>query len=194
MCGGGGGSDGRIKDTVAQKKLAQIAAKRFNLYQKHFVPLEQQFMSDVFALRSPGAFQNVEGYVNAITTPEYQNARGQLEQNLFSRSIDPSSGQFQNASAAITEAQQRGSALGTTEALSGQTDRFYQGIQNIVALGEGQAGDVMSGLGDIGTIAAARAQESARTAFTKSTAGQQMLGSAAGIGLGTYMMTGGGGT
>mgnify|MGYP003325431720 CR=1 FL=1 len=41
-------------------------------------------MSDVFALRSPGAFQNVEGYVNAITTPEYQNARGQLEQNLFS--------------------------------------------------------------------------------------------------------------
>ena len=86
MCGGGGG-DGKIKDTAAQKALAKIAAKRFNLYQQHFVPLEQQFMSDVFALRSPGAFQSVEGYVNAISTPEYQAARGQLEQNMFNPSF-----------------------------------------------------------------------------------------------------------
>lgn len=189
MCGGGGG-DGRIKDTAAQKALAKIAAKRFNLYQKHFVPLEQQFMSDVFALRSPGAFQSVEGYVNAISTPEYQAARGQLEQNMFNQGVDPSSGKFQSGSAALTKAQQRGMALGQTEALSGQTDRFYQGIQNIVALGEGQAGEAMSGLGDIGDIASRRAQEGARTAFAKGTAGQQMLGSAAGIGVGAYMMGG----
>jgi len=187
MCGGGG-SDGKIKDTAAQKALAKIAAKRFNLYQQHFVPLEQQFMSDVFSLRSPGAFQSVEGYVNAISTPEYQQARGQLEQNLFAQGSDPSSGQFQGKSAAITKAQQRGMSLSTSEALSGQTDRFYQGIQNIVALGEGNAGETMSGLGDIGDIASRRAQETARTAYAKNTAGQQMIGSAAGIGLGAYMM------
>ena len=184
---GGGGGDGRVKDTAAQKKLAQIAAKRFNLYQKHFVPLEQQFMTDVFNLRSPGEFQNVEGFVSAVQNPEYQNARNQLEEQAFSAGVDPSSGQFQSASTAITEAQQRGSALGTTEALSGQTDRFYQGIQNIVALGEGQAGDSMSGLGDIGDIAAQRAHASAKTAFAKRQIGTTAIGTGVGLGAGYWL-------
>ena len=38
----GGGGSTQIKDTAAQKKLASIAAQRFNLYQKYYVPLENQ--------------------------------------------------------------------------------------------------------------------------------------------------------
>ena len=49
MCGGGGsGGPASVKDTAAQKKLAEIAARRFNLYQQYFVPLENQYIQDVF--------------------------------------------------------------------------------------------------------------------------------------------------
>ena len=34
MCGGGDSGPATIKDTAAQKKLAELAAKRFNLYQQ----------------------------------------------------------------------------------------------------------------------------------------------------------------
>ena len=178
MSGGGGSTE--IKDTPAQKSLARIAAQRFNLYQQYFVPLENQFISDVFAMRSPSAYKNVEGFVNAIQQPEFQKARQQLEQQQFQQGIDPTSGQFRGVSEQFTQTQARGMGLGTAEALSGQTDRYYQGLQNIIALGEGQAGQTMSGLADVADIARRRATAEAKTDFAQSS----MLGEVAGTGLG----------
>ena len=36
----GGGGSTKIKDTASQKALANIAAKRFNLYQQYYVILK----------------------------------------------------------------------------------------------------------------------------------------------------------
>ena len=52
MCGGGDSGPATIKDTAAQKKLAELAAKRFNLYQQYFVPLENQYIADIFSFQS----------------------------------------------------------------------------------------------------------------------------------------------
>lgn len=178
MSGGGGSTT--IKDTPAQKSLAKIAAQRFNLYQQYFVPLENQFISDVFAMKDPSAYESVEGFVNAIQQPEFQKARGQLEQQAFQQGIDPTSGQFRGTSQQFAQTQARGMGLGTAEALSGQTDRYYQGLQNIIALGEGQAGKTMSGLADVADIARQRSTAEAKTEFARSS----MLGEVAGTGLG----------
>lgn len=175
-----GGGSTKIKDTAAQKSLARIAAQRFNLYQQYFVPLENQFISDVFAMKSPSSYKNVEGFVNAIQQPEFQKARQQLQQQQFQQGVDPTSGQFVGRGQQFTETQARGMGLGTAEALSGQTDRYYQGLQNIIALGEGQAGQTMSGLADVADIARRRSTAEAQTQFGKS----QMLGEVAGTGLG----------
>jgi hypothetical protein len=160
----GGGGSTKIKDTPAQKSLARIAAQRFNLYQQYFVPLENQFISDVFTMKQP----------------EFQKARGQLEQRAFQQGVDPTSGQFRGTSQQFAQTQARGMGLGTAEALSGQTDRYYQGLQNIIALGEGQAGKTMSGLADVADIARQRSTAEAKTEFARSS----MLGEVAGTGLG----------
>ena len=163
-----GGGSTKIKDTAAQKSLARIAAQRFNLYQQYFVPLENQFISDVFAMKSPSSYKNVEGFVNAIQQPEFQKARQQLQQQQFQQGVDPTSGQFVGRGQQFTETQARGMGLGTAEALSGQTDRYYQGLQNIIALGEGQAGQTMSGLADVADIARRRSTAEAQTQFGRS--------------------------
>ena len=90
----GGGGSTKIKDTAAQKSLARIAAQRFNLYQQYFVPLENQFISDVQALKEPSNFENVASFVNAIQQPEFQEQRRQLTQQAFQQGVDPTSGQF----------------------------------------------------------------------------------------------------
>ena len=77
MSGGGGST--QIKDTKAQKALASIAARRFNLYQKTFVPLENQFITDVYSMMDPQAFSNVAGLVNAVQQPQFQQARKNLQ-------------------------------------------------------------------------------------------------------------------
>ena len=180
----GGGGSTQIKDTKAQKTLASIAAQRFNLYQQYYIPLENQFMTDVFAMKSDGAFNDVEGFVNALQQPQFQAARKNMENKAFAMGADPTSGQYQATAAKMQEAQAQGMGRGTAEALSGQVDRYYQGMQNIVAMGQGQAGQAMAGLGDVATLGQKRGQAIAQESMSNYTGGLGALGAAAGLGYG----------
>ncbi len=181
-----GGGSTEIKDSASQKALASIAARRFNLYQQYYVPLENQYMSDVFAMKSPSAFKDVEGFVSAVQQPEFQAGRRQMEQRAFAMGADPTSGQYQAAASAMNQAQAAGMGRGTAEALSGQVDRYYQGMQNIVAMGQGQAGQAMAGLGDVAALAQQRSAAEAKTSFSNYLGRQQGIGALVGTGIGLY--------
>ena len=192
MCGGGGDSGpATIKDTAAQKKLAELAAKRFNLYQQYFVPLENQYIQDVFNLGDSAAFESVDSFVNALQQPEYQATRKGIEAEAFARGMDPTSGQYRGAVSDVLAASGRGGALGAAEALSGQVDRKYQGIQNIIQMGQGQSGKAIAGLGDVATLALERAKSEGKTAAAEYLGRQNLIGTAVGTGVGLYMSGGG---
>lgn len=186
MCGGGGGGDGRIKDTAAQKKLAQIAARRFNLYQQYYVPLENQFIGEVLSLADTGKFNDVAGVVSSSLKPEFDNARKLVTNRLFQNNVDPSSGRFMATSDAITAETGSSIGRGTAAGQSGQLDRYYQGLQNVVAMGTGQAGQTMSGLGDIARYSGDVARARARGEITEAMAREEAVGTALGSGLGYY--------
>jgi hypothetical protein len=188
MSGGGGSTE--IKDTASQKALASIAAQRFNLYQQYYRPLENEFMSQVAAMKDPSAFESVEGYVNALQQPEFQAARANMQQQAFAMGADPTSGQYQARASQMQQAQARGMGLGTTEALSGQVDRYYQGMQNIIAMGQGQAGQAISGISEVGKLAQQRGIAEAKQSFQKGQAGQAVIGQ--GLGFGTGLIVSGG--
>ena len=181
-----GGGSTTIKDTAAQKALASIAGQIFNLYQQYYVTLENEFIASVAAMKDPEAFKNVEGFVNAVQQPQYQASRKALERQAFARGMDPTSGQFQAAAGLAQEAQARGMSTGTTQALSGQLDRYYQGMQNIVAMGQGQAGQAIAGLGDVGELAQKRGIAAAQQAFQKGQGTANIFGTALGAGAGLY--------
>lgn len=182
MSGGGGST--KIEDTKSQKALASIAAQRFNLYQQYYVPLENQYMSDVFAMKNESSFSNVESFVTALQQPEFQAARKQMQQRAFSVGADPTSGQYQAAASQMQQAQAQGMGRGTAEALSGQVDRYYQGMQNIIAMGQGQAGQAMAGLGDVGQLAQQRGRSIAQESLGDYTSALGAAGTAAGLGYG----------
>lgn len=187
MSGGGGSTT--IKDTESQKALASIAAQRFNLYQQFYVPLENEFMAGVAAMRDPASFENVEGYINAVQQPQFQEAVRNMQQQAFSQGVDPTSGQYQARQEQMAAGQARGMGLGTAEGLSGQLDRYYQGMQNIVAMGQGQAGQAIAGLGDVGELAQKRGIAEAKQSFQGSQGTQSIIGTGLGLGAGLYMGT-----
>ena len=49
----GGGGDNRIEETEEQRELQKIAAEQWNDYQLNMIPLENEYIKDVFNLRSP---------------------------------------------------------------------------------------------------------------------------------------------
>ena len=108
----GGGGSTQISDTKAQKTLSSIAAQRFNLYQQYYVPFENQYMSDVFAMKSPSAFENVESFVTSVQQPEFQSARRNMQNQAFAMGADPTSGQYQGRAAQAQEAQAAGMGRG----------------------------------------------------------------------------------
>ena len=112
-----------------------------------------------------------------------------MQSAAFAQGADPTSGRYQAAASAMQTAQARGMSAGTTEALSGQVDRYYQGMQNIVAMGQGQAGQAMAGLGDVANLAQQRATAEAKTSFSNYLGRQQLIGSAVGAGVGLYGAT-----
>ena len=185
----GGGGSTQIKDTKAQKALASIAAQRFNLYQQYYRPLENEFMAQVSAMKDPSAFESVEGYISALQQPEFQTARANMQRQAFAQGADPTSGQYQAAASQMQQAQARGMGLGATEGLSGQLDRYYQGMQNIIAMGQGQAGTAISGIADVGQLAQRRGIAEAQQAFQKAQAGQAVIGQ--GLGFGTGLVVSG---
>ena len=182
-----GGGSTTIKDTKSQKALASIAAQRFNLYQQYYVPLENEFMGQVAAMTSPESFENVESYVTSLQQPEFQNARRQLESQAFTQGADPTSGQYQAASAQAQQAQAAGMGRGGAEDLSGQVDRYYQGMENIIAMGQGQAGQAMSGLGDVANIAQKRGRAVAQESMGDYTSALGAIGTGAGLGYGYFV-------
>tara|TARA_R110000803_G_scaffold27524_1_gene64313 strand:+ start:459 stop:1040 length:582 start_codon:yes stop_codon:yes gene_type:complete len=180
----GGGGSTQISDTKAQKTLSSIAAQRFNLYQQYYVPFENQYMSDVFAMKSPSAFENVESFVTSVQQPEFQSARRNMQNQAFAMGADPTSGQYQGRAAQAQEAQAAGMGRGGAEALSGQVDRYYQGMQNIVAMGQGQASQTMTGLGDVAGLAQTRGRSIAQESMGNYTSTLGALGTGAGLGYG----------
>lgn len=183
MSGGGGGST-QIKDSESTKKLANIAARRFNLYQQYYVPLENQFIGEVLNLTSVGKFADVAGVVSASLNPEFQNARNMVINRMTSSGVDPSSGKFRANLSNITNVQGSSIGRGSAAGQSAQLDRYYQGLENIVAIGQGQAGTAMSGLGDVATLAGNVARGEARAGLTDYMARQEAVGTAVGSGIG----------
>lgn len=170
--------------TEAERALAEVAASRFTRYQNVFAPLENEYIREVFALRSPGSFQEARGQASTAVEREFGAAERDLDRRAFSAGIDPSSGAYQGGSRALMRAKERALGLGGAGAQIDQADRAYQGMQNVIAMGNNQAFDAMEGMGDVAARANDNAARSAQTAFNRATTGMEVAGTAAGVAAG----------
>lgn len=174
---------GKVKkpdESPEARALAEVAAQRFNRYKEVFAPLEDQYISDVFNVRDPGNYDTAGSVAAASYQPEFQKANENLAGQMFQQGVDPSSGAFQGNSAALRRAAAVKQGLGVGGAKIDNTNRFYQGLQGIIQMGQGQASEAISGMGNIAQTAEENARQRAASAFDTSSALRS--GVAAGLG------------
>ena len=174
------GKGSKPKETEEARALAEIAAQRFNRYKEVFAPLEDQYIQQVFDVRDQSNYETAGGLAAAEFQKGFQTGQENLQNEMFQQGVDPSSGAFQENSAALRRAQAVGQGLGVSAAKVANTDRFYKGLQGITAIGQGQAADAIDGLGGLARQSQERANAAAEAAFQKSSAIRS--GVAAGIG------------
>lgn len=174
------GKPKKPNESPEARALAEIAAQRFNRYKEVFAPLEDQYISDVFEVRDQGNYEMAGGLAAAAFQPQFQRANDDLAGQMFEQGVDPSSGSFQGNSAALRRAAAVRQGLGVGGAKIENTDRFYRGLQGIIAMGQGQAGEAIDGMGRIAQNAEQNARSRAEAAFNNSSA--MRSGAMAGLG------------
>jgi hypothetical protein len=174
------GKGSKVDETEQERALAEIAAQRFNRYREVFAPLEDQYIQQVFDVRNQSNYETAGGIAAAQFQKEFQTGQDKLTDQMFQQGVDPSSGAFQENSAALRRAQAVGQGLGVSGAKVANTDRFYQGLRGVMAIGQGQSADAIEGMAGLARQSGERATASAESAFNRSSAVRS--GVAAGLG------------
>lgn len=180
---GKGGDPKLPPDSEESKALAEVAAKRFNRYQEVFVPLENAYIKDVMDVRNQGTYETVGAMASADYAGQFAGANTQLADEMVQQGVDPSSGVFVGNSNALRKAQAAKQGLGIASAKIDNTSRFYDGLQGIIAMGQGQAGESIGGLQSLATRSTQKAMNDASSAFENASGVRagvgQMVGMAA---------------
>lgn len=184
---GGGGGDNSVKDTPEQRHLAEVAAEKWNYAQENLAPLENAYMESVGDMTSDANMSYISGRTLQSQQQAVSDASQQAGMQLGQAGIDPSSGRAQAAMSgiALDGASAGGETLGRAQ--FEQENQQVQGLQNIVAIGQGQAGQAQAGLSGIAAQSAQDARQSAATQFNRRSANLQLLGQVAGAGTANYM-------
>ena len=164
------GKGSKVDETEQERALAEIAAQRFNRYKEVFAPLEDQYIQQVFDVRNQSNYETAGGIAAAQFQKEFQTGQDKLTDQMIQQGVDPSSGAFQENSAALRRAQAVGQGLGVSGAKVANTDRFYQGLRGVTAIGQGQASDAIEGMAGLARQSGEKAAAAAESAFNRSSA------------------------
>lgn len=194
MSGGGGKKqDNTIKDTPEQRYAAQVAAEKWNFAQSTLAPLEDQYMANVNDMDSEGRMGYIRGRANQASMGGMSQGLKQVDAQLGQAGINPNSGRWTGTQTDLAEqsAQQGGETMGRAQFQ--QRAEKTKGMQNIVAMGAGEATQAQAGLSDIASASARDARGDATNSFNRRSANLQLLGAAAGAATSYGMNAYGGG-
>ncbi|MGM0858671.1 MAG: hypothetical protein ACQEW0_16560 [Pseudomonadota bacterium] len=179
---GGGGGDNSVKDTPEQRELTAVAAEKWNYAQDNLAPLEDAYMKQVGDMTSDGNMSYIRGRTMQSQQQATSELTDQAGQQLEQAGINPNSGRYQGemTGLGLDTAQAGGETLGRAQ--FEQENQQIQGLQNIVAIGQGESGQAQQGLAGIASQSAADARQSSANQFNRRSANLQLLGQVAGVG------------
>lgn len=189
MSGGGGGSS-EVPETAAERALAEVSAGKWDIYQKQFVPMENQYMSEVDAMGLAGAQTSVANMALNKARESTLGLQTDYNQQMFSKGIDPSQGVYQSKSRVLNNAIAKTQQNAYNQGLMAAKNAHIQGIGNVVAMGSGQDTASFNGMSNLAVTAADNAIKDSQRSFDKFNADQQLtgqvIGAAANYGMNSY--------
>jgi hypothetical protein len=187
----GGGGDGP-EELESKSALAEQAANALQRYGQTFVPLENMYIQDTMNMFDPNASASEMAAAQNQTSSLYEQGLGDMQSAQFNMGLDPTSGRVKKESSALREAQARGMGLAGASAGIDYTDAAYQGLGNVINMGQGLQTNAMSGNIDRLQAGLDRSGAQAQSDFARSSSLQSIAGTGAGMAYGSYGLGGGG--
>ncbi|EGQ8082178.1 hypothetical protein BC490_03435 [Vibrio parahaemolyticus] len=173
-----------VKPTADQIAAAQVAAKEWNRYQDVFVPVENEYAHITQTMGDEANYERIAGAANTTANSATSSAVNQTQKQLSASGFNPSSGKASSATSDIISGSNADEVQTAAQGQHNVTERFTGNLQNVVAMGRGQATQATAGLND---IAAASAHKANQAAINEANA---VSIPAAVVGAGTSLLTG----
>jgi hypothetical protein len=184
-----GGGDNEIEETKAEKAQAEIALKRWQDYQNVFKPFENQYMAEVDKMNSTAQMDRASNLaLNPIATT-FAKEGEKIQANMNVNGVNPNSGKGVLTRNLMSDAQAGAEVNAVSRTTNAQQDAYVGGLQNITAMGQGQATNAVAGMGDIASRAQSYAADSARDSLTDRNNVRSGVGAIVGAGV-AYGMSG----
>lgn len=177
----GGGGSTEVKETSAEQAQAAVANEQWNYYQNNLKQYEDLFMDKVDNLNDESNYTSVAGDAATQTSSAFGQARNEAATTMASQGIDPTSGKYQSTMKDLTEKQASSQLDTVTRAQNSQADKYTAGLSDVVAIGNGQEADALSGYSSLASSSASKAASDAESAFNSHSALTNGLGTAAGL-------------
>ena len=177
----GGGGSTEVKETSAEQAQAAVANEQWNYYQNNLKQYEDLFMDKVDNLNNESNYEKVAGDAATQTSSAFEQAREGAANTMASQGIDPTSGKYQSTMKDITDKQSVSQLDTVSRAQNTQADKYTAGLSDVVAIGNGQEADALSGYSSMASSSAAKAASDAESAFNSHSALTNGLGTAAGM-------------
>lgn len=187
------GGDNEVEETAAERALSEVAVKSYNTWRETFKPLEDRYIQSVTGpggLNSAEQHRDVRGLATQATAAPAQRVMQTVRQQTQQRGVNPNSGAAKLAvqSAGLKTAADAGDTIARSSI--SQQDRYAAGLENIVAIGQGQEANAQAGMGDLAVNAGAKAISDAQTDWNDRQATGNFVGTMAGLGTAAYMGAG----
>jgi hypothetical protein len=185
LCKGGG--DYEVPETEEEKEFSRVSLEKWNRYKDIYRPLEDQYMAKVDNMTSDAAYDRIGGLTgNAIVA----NAGSQMDagnQAMFQGGINPNSGKFMGANAALMSKGSKVLSSAVNQANRGLGTEKIARMEGIVNIGQGQASDSVKGLADIAASSVDTAEQRAKGIYNDYQGTLESVGTIGGAGLRGYM-------
>ncbi|HCH6137850.1 TPA: hypothetical protein NK184_004352, partial [Vibrio parahaemolyticus] len=129
----------KAKPTADQIAAAEVAAKEWNRYQEVFVPIENEYMRITEKMGDEANYEKIAGAANTTSNSATSSAVNQTQKQLSASGFNPSSGKASSASNDIISGSNANEVQTTAQGQHNVTERFTGNLQNVVAMGRGQA-------------------------------------------------------
>lgn len=181
----GKGSKPSIDETPEQRELAEIAAERYDYFERDLKPVQQVYMDHAQKQNAASNYQRLAGTVKANTSNMLNEHLDGAESGMKAAGIDPTSGRY---SATVGDAATRAADITAdtvNRAQSQQQDNYMAGLGNVIAMGEKKATSAIDGLTDVAAKSADHAQQAVSSKLQRRSDAQTGLATLATVGLDT---------
>lgn len=181
------GGSGEVKETSAQKALADVASSTWDLYYNDLRQYEDHFIDNVDQMNSDEEYDKIAGTAALGSQVAFGEARAGLSDALAAGGVDPTSGKYQEAMKELETEQAMSQTDTTNRAQSNQQDRYVAGLQDVMAIGQGQKAEALSGYSGLASASLNKATSDAQASLNNKQATMGLVGAVGGAGV-AYQM------